>query len=245
MTKISILALCVVFIGGVSAYAINQHGTYSWRYKITVTVETPEGLKTGSAVREISNSVPIIRLPDVGNPGSIKGEAVVVDLGERGVVFSLISHESDNRFSATFPLPGRKGGQGSTTAEGIKYHASLPVGTKKVVDPVYPPSYPKIVTFTDRNDPKSVTLVQEWERERKTGLYKLKTDRFAELFGEGVRLRDITLEITDEPVTWGHVDEWLSWLSEVKVGYLNGATIRSSNELSNVLHFGNFKRGEQ
>lgn len=193
----------------IAAEAIqNEKPSGRWRYKMTVTVETPEGIKTGSAVREMSNATPAIDWPDVGNPADVQGEAVVVDLGKRGVLFAQISSDSDLEFYSAFPLPGKKPGNGGSTPEGIRYYSNLPVGTKSVLDSHYPPGYPRLVTFTDLNDPKSATLVQEWERNKK-GYYDLKEDHFETLFGKGVKLRDITLEITDEPVTWGVVDEYL------------------------------------
>ena len=185
-----------------------ERASGQWRYKMTVTVETPEGEITGSAVREMGNASPRVNLPDVGNPADVRGEAVVVDMGDRGVLFALISHESDNRFYDAFPLPGRTDGQGGSTAQGIRHHASLPVGAKGTLDPAEWPGYPKLVTFIDMNDPKSITLAQIWERQ-KSGKLTLKEDRMEELFGEGVKLKSIELEITDEPVTWGVVDEYL------------------------------------
>ncbi len=211
MKKIFIL-FGIFIVGGVAvAFAMDKvsgEKNYSWRYKMTVEIETPEGVKTGSAVREMGNSTASFRLPDVGNPASVRGEAVVVDLGERGVLFALISHHSDNEFYNAFPVPGNKIGNGGSSPDGIKYYASLPVGTKGVLKPEYFPGYPKLVTFTDISDPKSVTLAQDWQRNDK-GLYELKEDRIEELFGEGVKLKNIILEITDEPVTWGVVDRWL------------------------------------
>lgn len=68
----------------------------------------------------------------------------------------------------------------------------------------------------------------------------LKADHFEELFGEGVKLKSITLEITDEPVTWGVVDEWLPWLKTIKGGYLHGGFTAKSAPLE--LHGGNFQR---
>ncbi len=88
--------------------------------------------------------------------------------------------------------------------------------------------YPLMVTFTDMDDLKSVTLVyerkfcreaQEPQKECEEGLrYYTKTDRMEEMFGEGVRLKNITFEITDEPLTWGKVDQYLpgEYESEVK-----------------------------
>jgi len=213
------LIIGVLLIAG-AAFAVAQvadsgaKSSYNWRYKMTVTVDTPEGEVSGSAVHEIRNSLYGSPLSQGGNPGKISGEAVVVDLGERGVLFALISDRSDNRFSENFPVPGKVGAIGSTTPEGIKYQSSLPVGTKAVLDPHTPQGYPKLVTFTDMDDPKSVTLVQEWERRGEAGYafndqLLLKADLFEELFGEGVRLKEITIEIADEPVTWGVVKKYL------------------------------------
>ena len=57
MKKLLII-LGVLIIGGVTfAYAmseLNGNKSYSWRYKMTVEIETPEGIKTGSAVREVT-----------------------------------------------------------------------------------------------------------------------------------------------------------------------------------------------
>ena len=190
-------------------------GHESWHYKMTVTVETPEGDISGSAVRVMANSSPALSLPDAGSSASVRGEAVVVDLGERGVLFALISHDSDQEFYETFPVPNNKGG---ATPEGIAYYASLPAGKKKDMNPFSGAGYPKLVAFKDMNDPKTVTLLQEYERCR-AGSKRAKAckeqgphlinDRFEEMFGEGVRIKNITLEITDEPVTWGVVDQYL------------------------------------
>ena len=207
---------------------------------MTVTVETPEGDITGSAVREMGNATPRVNLPDVGNPADVRGEAVVVDMGDRGVLFALISHESDLEFYNAFPVEGHPRGVGGSSSTGIRYYSSLPLGTKAELPPDFPPGYPNIVTFIDMNDPKSVTLAQVWKR-GDDGLYYLIEDRMEELFGEGVKLKSIELEITDEPVTWGVVDEYLPWLKNIKSN-IDGTNITNSNELHNNLHKGNFKR---
>ncbi|MCG8046595.1 MAG: hypothetical protein N0E48_13300 [Candidatus Thiodiazotropha endolucinida] len=192
-------------LAATAAFAMSaKPQTYSWHYKMTVTVETPEGLKTGSAVRAMSNAVPRIDLPDVGNPADVSGEAVVVDLGERGVLFALIPHQSDHEFYNAFPT------RGPSTLAGIKHYASLPVGTKGTIDPERFPGYPRLVTFTDLKNPKSVKLVYERKLYAgNAGRDKTKIDNFEELFGSGVKLKDITLEITDEPVTRGVVENYL------------------------------------
>lgn len=177
----------------------------SWNYKMTVIVETPEGVVTGSSVREMSNVTRRSYLPEVGNPASVKGEAVIVDLGKRGVLFALISENSDMEFYNAYSHLWSRGG---STPEGIRFYAQMPVGTKGTLNPVMPPGYPKLVAFKNINDPKSVIEAQIWER-KADGKFFLKEDRMEELFGAGVKLKDITLEITDEPVTWGRIDAYL------------------------------------
>lgn len=211
---VGVVGLILLAAAGAIAFAQNKGVTdsgsknYSWRYKMIVSVETPEGIVTGSAVRQMGNDTAGSFIPEVGNPADVRGEAVVVDLGKRGVLFALISHQSDLEFYNAFPVPGKPFNNGGSTPEGIQYYASLPAGTKGTLNPEYPPGYPKLVTFKDINDPISVTETQVWER-KSDGLFVLKQDRMEELFGQGVRLKDITLEITDESMTWGQVDKYL------------------------------------
>lgn len=216
--KYVITALAVLVLAGAVAFAastIEKEKTYTWRYKITVTVETPDGDVSGSAVRIIGNDLRGSTIPE------LRGEAVVVDMGERGVFFALISDSSLARFGETFPRPNRKGAQGMATWEGLEYHASLPIGTTGTVNPGMPAGYPYFVTFKDMDDPKSVTKIQDWERMRGQPWgqqWQLKEDRFEEVFGDGVKLKDVIIEITDEPVTWGGVDRYLpkTFYTEIK-----------------------------
>lgn len=223
----------------------NEKPSGKWRYKMTVTVETPEGIKTGSSVREMSNSTPAIDWPDVGNPARVEGEAVVVDLGKRGVLFAVVSTNPHFEFYNAFPLPGRAPGNGGSSPEGIKYYSSLPAGTKGTLNPGAPPGYPMLVTFKDLNDPLSVTEVQEWThvpRQERGKNFVLTKDRMEELFGEGVKLRDITLEITDEPVTWG-MEKWLPWINSLNDDLLDGDKIHRispQQSTANKLGRGNF-----
>lgn len=214
--KFFILLVSLLSVGAISWAMSNVDGNqeYSWRYKMTVTIETPEGDVSGSAVREMGDNYQVTFPSEASNYGEVAGEAVVVDLGARGVLFVLISSDSDSRFYYTFPVP-----QGAPeTPEGYKYYASLPVGT--TAEMPLSSAYPRFVMFTDMDDPKSVALVYARGNCRREspkpkacesnpkGSYA-KVDRFAELFGEGVKLKNITLEITDEPTTWGIVEQYL------------------------------------
>lgn len=187
----------VILIAGTAFAMSDLYVSGTWRYRITVEVETPEGIKTGSTVREVSNSssnVKILDLPDVGNPAKIKGEAVVVDLGERGQIFALINADSYNELYRAFPV------EGPSTVDGIKYYNSLEAG---VSAPLPKKSWPEMVMFKDLSDPKTLEIIHHVQSKtfRVGGPLEI-TDNFEELFGKGISLKGITIEITDEPVTW-------------------------------------------
>ena len=226
MKKILILVFLVIG-GSVLAAAVDQASkkTYSWRYKMTVEVQTPEGIKTGSVVREVNlvfETILFLTQKVYKNKLSVSGEAVVVDLGERGVLFALLkgafgSHDHAKRF--LFEV--FESSYGGTTLEGAKYYSQL----KNVKTEVELKHYPMLVTFSDVGNPKTVKNVLEVDMGDGSYLteYKIKTDRFEEIFGEGVYLKKITVEMTDEPVTWG-IEKLLPWLPDRKnvTGYLGG-----------------------
>lgn len=206
----SILALIIVL--ALSVLISTVSGT--WHYKMTVNINTPEGLKSGYSVREVSNSAsPIlnaVRLPDTGNSAKVRGEAVVVDLGERGVLFALLKgYYAGDTERILYHVIG-----GDTTIEGIKSlndrqrQPPIPVPLK---DKNY---YPMLATFTDLNDPRTVTPVITMKNVGEPGnVMDVDNDRFEELFGAGVSLHSITIELTDEPITWG-IEKYLPWLPD-------------------------------
>jgi len=202
-TSLLIAGLAILITAGVALAMGDLYVFGKWRYKMTVEVETPEGTKTGAAVWEVSNAYSSLvpDFPEAGNPAEVKGEAVVVDLGERGVLFALISSQLTSEFYKVFPVPDG----GPTTVKGIQYYRSLKPGTSA---PLPEKQWPKMVTFEDMDNPKSVALVRGSTFNTETQEYE-QVDRMEELFGEGVRLKSITFEITDEPVTWAVVDEYL------------------------------------
>ena len=74
--------------------------------------------------------------------------------------------------------------------------------------PVPLKALPMLVTFGDIADPTSVRQVAP--------------DDLAASFGQGYALREVTLEITDAPVTTGVVEGVLGWLAGLDGGLLDG-----------------------
>ncbi len=191
----------------------------TWRYRMTVTVETPEGIKTGSAVREIfAHCEPHLFQTNPCNTALAKGEAAAVDLGKRGVLFALMRggpYGADYGWAIVHHVFFRSSGH--TSKELIRQYRWLKTG--KVA--LHPNQYPMFVRFKDPKDPKTVENLLDMEpcTDSATGIpgnsLCLVKDHFEEAFGAGVKLKEVTIEMTDDQVTWG-VEKWLPWLPERK-----------------------------
>lgn len=234
--RISIVAIGVLIAGTVAASAMSdKYVSATWRYRMTVEVETPEGVRSGSAVHEISNSKSEIlgtRWSEGGNPATFRGEAVVIDMGDdKPPLFAILPTDAYYMFYAAFPVDG------PTTLEGIKYYKDLPVGQTSELPKK---NWPAFVTFTDMSDPKSVTLVKGYQFNPETQSHD-SVNRLEDLFGEETSVQSITLEITDEPVIWGVVDVYAPCeLTELRKNW----DALSYSEKQRINKLIRFKKGE-
>ncbi len=219
-----------LLIGSLVFWKVN-YPYASWRFKITVEIETPDGIKSGYAVREVTAVTQPSITPET-HPVTygVIGEAVAIDLGDRGVAFALLGY---TEVFKAFPKEAK------TTKEFIEYYSNLPVGQKAVLTN----AHPQIVTFTDINDPLTVKMVLGSRFNVKKQDLDPVND-FEALFGQGVTLKQVIIEITDEPVTWD-IEKWLPWLPERKKGSLDGRLGTFSDDLASILDYGYFKRGGQ
>jgi hypothetical protein len=184
----------MLLAGGVALLAgCNPFGsTYSYRYKITVEVDTPEGLKSGFAVHETLVSKSNVDLGDIDAKRGMRtrGEAVAVDLSGGQTLFALIPDSSltqavlDPDWKNDWVESAKRISGGDTPAGALPMDPAKPVGRFDK-----PSGYPMLVRFRDSADPKTVEEV--------------KPDDLAASFGAGVRLRRIILQMTDEDVTVG------------------------------------------
>lgn len=214
-----ILTALLIAIIAVVGWWQYEFPSATWRYKMTVTVETPDGVKTGSAVREVTFTKGPKILPEARSVSwRVQGEAVVVDMGQDQYLFAIMDVDGSYKIVYdAFPYTPK------SARDSIRYYKSI-TGQKKTLDQS---QYPTLVTFTDTKDPKSVTQVD--------------ANNLAATFGTGVKLKDITIEMTDEDVTW-EVDKYLVWLNGLQGGYLSGEFTARNSPMG--LLGGNFKRGD-
>jgi hypothetical protein len=196
-----------------------------YRYRLSVEVDTPEGLRSGSSVIEVRTAMSgDYAIPSPNTLSTrVRGEAVTVDLGQRGVMFALLRSEKSVDWAAgvlgssakrvTFEEvhdeiertnrdPSFDISMQRTLALKGKYNVQRYYDEKlRKPGAKHPPSYyPIMVTFADMTDPKSVT--------------KIDPDNMAARFGKGVKLKRITVERTDDAVTSG-IEERLGWLEKI------------------------------
>jgi hypothetical protein len=210
------------------------------RYRLTLDAEVDGKLKTGSGVIEVTyskNNDPISRAEfSIG----VRGEAVVLDLGQRGTLFALLKEGEDNRSGPDYIVLRAFNFSGGALPRPVERGLS---DVRKLSGKVELPlrSLPLLVRFRDINDPLTIEKVDPLDLEKS--------------FGPGVRLTGATLEIvpsgiwpfswlgiTGEPLT-DNLEKKLVWLKGTKGGYLDGKFAGGGPELSNILYGGNFKTG--
>ncbi len=181
-----------------------------YRYRLTVEVDTPSGLRTGSSVIEVrtfvagKNAIP--------SPGQVfhrvTGEAVAVDLPGNQRLFALLRSEESYDWASgvlaaqTEPitvketLRMRKEGKDpfdermrrTLTLTGVHVLPRWQRPSKVKAQNMHRISgYPILARFRDIRDPKTVGLVDP--------------DNLDVSFGQGVSLRRITVERTQAAVT--------------------------------------------
>lgn len=216
------------------------------RYRVTVEVSTPEGMRSGSSVYELEYYDNKTVLPIESRPSvRVTGEAVAIDLPNEKTLFLLMK---DRKVTPAYAFPDiwndEKYKDGRVVPlRRIKPKAeiwpSLPEETQRRYDDakrrlpnqklIKLPLQPFLVNFEDTGDPTSVKEVNP--------------DDLAASFGEGYALKRITVEITNDPVTTG-IQKRLGWLSTYPEPRLDPDYKGSTQpNLSQSLSHGDFHEG--
>ena len=186
------------------------------RYRLMAMVETPEGLRSGSSVIEVTWAMSRTSPPLGGSGYTVKGEAAAVDLPDGQTLFVLLRSAEDVDWAAwvikRIPTAGMIEQAKPTPSD----RAARIASEKRYLDLVRadrgahavwrlePPhnlpglSIPYFVRFRDLSDPKSVEQVDP--------------DDLAKSFGPRVWLKSLTVQVTDAPVTTG-IAKRLGWLN--------------------------------
>lgn len=223
------LVVAVVLILGLAGCG----KTESYRYKLTLAVNTPDGVKRQSSVVEVLFYE--VRIPERGVMHKIRGEALYLDLGpgRRPLIALLTSqlHPKDRRTRSWSRDAGPDDNllsrlYGVKLSKGLLEYVSQ-IARLRGAGTISPADLPDLVTFADVDDPKSVM--------------EIDPGKLQETLGANITWNEITLESTDEPVTKG-IEQKLTWLPAYfqKNLRLDGSKYGDKNELANVLSWFDF-----
>ncbi len=212
MNRKSITALAAILFASlitVSACAGIISHDETLRYKMTVTIETPEGDRVGSAVKEAVKHTEKSILPEQGGTSYqvTKGEAVVIDLGSGGKVFALQAWQGE--------------------AEIVFLHLKDP---KNQVYNLPVSELPRFVYFRDMQDPKTVEELSNnndcaAKENKNIGSRKCANKvNFEDVFGKGFFVKSVVLTRTNDPVSEFEIPKMLAWIKNVD-DYISGAHI--------------------
>jgi hypothetical protein len=202
----------------------------SYRYKLTLVVNTPDGVKRGSSVTEWVFWE--VSIPARGTAHQLRGEALYLELGPgaRPLIALLTSHLHEKRGGTVWDWSGggllsRLYGLPSEDFMDHVAHLSRMRGPHRIDLE----DLPDLVTFADVNDPNSVIEVDP-------------NDLQATL-GPNVTWNEITLESTDEPVTKG-IETKLRWIPTYNDKMLDGARYHGKRTLANTLSTADFRQAD-
>lgn len=207
----SILALALGAAGVVGLGACATR-IPSYRYRMTVEVETPEGLRSGSSVMEVGGYINSQFAPGEARGRSVQhvtGEAICVEMPGERMLFALMVSDRDADYMASAALTAAANEpwyRQKLSRQDRQYRQDRFLSVPRAIPRIYrrTPSkiglfdnYPIFVTFGDRDDPQS--------------LKRVNPDNLSATFGNGVRLRRITVQLTDDPVT-RQIQRYLPWI---------------------------------
>jgi len=233
--RIFALLLAVITAALFTASCTADDAAPDYRYRLTVEVETPEGLKSGFSVIEVEQKL----VGGGSDPGAgqslslkVRGEAVAVDLPDGRTLYALLRSENDIEWAGRVYLRLNPCDKGEAACEDnvleVTGEQTLPRMWRANVLQNERSAYPMFVTFDDEADPTSVKLVD--------------ADDLAATFGEGAKLRRITVELTDDQVTKG-IEDRLGWLGEYPEPSLKPGHGLKDYSLPATLKHGAFRQG--
>jgi hypothetical protein len=176
---LGIVALCAGLVGVVAYAYVNRD--YKDRIKLTIEVQTPEGIKSGSGVIETA----VWESADWGPSEArgirrrARGDAIFVDLGQGRNLVALLAYGPDADEGNLFGL--KRGALGIDKAVDWKDQAKV-----KGRGELPTSSLPILITFSNLNDPATAR--------------RIEPEAIDGVFGPGFKFRRAIVETTNEPI---------------------------------------------
>ena len=176
------------------------------RSRLTLVVETPEGERTGSSVSQQKYSFPggLTKAQGYGLWRDFVGEAAVVDLGPRGLLFATLrspdGYYTDAYNAGLAPFPREKFRGNPAAHPPTENELAVYLDEVNRIKPIGDLPFnrlPLLARFGDPTNPDTAELVDP--------------NDLAASFGAGVTLKRAFVQITDDPLTKA-IGDRLPWL---------------------------------
>jgi hypothetical protein len=201
------LGITGLLIAGIVAIYVVAYPSLTLRYRLTLEAQVDGEPKVGSGVIEVTYSKQVKIRSDLSI--GYRGEAVVLDLGDRGTLFALLRAGNDSRSipeSIILLVYGFDGGafpwssveEGQAQLRRLAGKRELPLA-----------SLPMLVRFRDPNDLMSVETVSPLNIEERFGARAELVRATLEIVPAGIWPFN-RYGITGEPVTAG-IESKLPW----------------------------------
>jgi hypothetical protein len=193
-----------------------MYPNYTYRYRLTVNIEIDGQIRSASSVIEVTWS----KHPELPGAGSfsptLRGQAAMVDLGERGVVVATLVNGEDYG-------PAKDG------ALGALWIAAEAFGNHSTYEEI--PNLPKLLGKRDlalNNLPRFLWFSNPQDL---TTAKKLLVQDIPSIFGPSARFAGASVEITSDPITID-LREKLPWIKSLEGRPLGTPPIYLSNKLT-------------
>lgn len=202
------LAVAFLIAAAVVAFKLT-FATYSYRYRLDISLSVDGEPHTGSGVIEV-----IFRCgPPISGFGrcahSVQGQAPVIDLGSRGVIVAAlytgdtVHSAPDNAIDAVwlgaYAFGNRCADEELSKLSTLRGKRSITGG-----------SLPRLIWFSDRSSPASAT--------------RITNENASQVLGSLVAFSDISVEITADPIHIS-IDKALSWIPSLERKERSGLNI--------------------
>lgn len=195
------------------------------KYRLTVEVETPEGVKSASGIMAVHPDRSYSR----GGKTTTKGDAVFVDLGGGKNLVALLAHVDKSleldEINYVALRAYKAAGQNVTFNQMSRATGAVPVKGEVI---------PVLVSFADPADPATARLVP--------------SDGIEAVLGQGIRLRGISAEVVPNGV-WpldfgGPLGDPVTRGIEAKLPWLSGADNAAGKAAGKALQAAGLPTGE-
>lgn len=198
----------VTLLIGVFVYNYVAYPSYTYRYRMTVEVETPEGLKTGSSVIEVQTSQVSPNMSPMFNVTNIfaYGEGVIVKISESQMLLFVLEKNGSRSYAAHMFKKAFLLKRFQSHREMNWYYANLKDKKSHLKTEDFP------TMFSIRINDKKIINVD-----------MINNNDFKELLGNNIFLKKIIIETTNDLIEMNlrKLDIWNSLNAHKKLRYEN------------------------